>query len=129
MPDAAPIATTILLLVSDPLVRAVAQEILAAEGYMVHAVGTLSGALEEIRRNKPDLLITRTHIESLTGHDAAMYLRSKCNKMKVLIVGGILADDRLRNRELLEGFEVFPPPYPASDLLRKVKEVLSTPRG
>jgi hypothetical protein len=37
-------------------------------------------------------------------------------------------DDRLRNREELQGFEVFPKPYPAAELLQKVKEVLNKPR-
>jgi hypothetical protein len=39
-------------------------------------------------------------------------------------VGGLLDDDRLKNRELLEGFESFPEPFRAADLLQKVKEVL-----
>jgi hypothetical protein len=65
----------------------------------------------------------------LTGHDAAIYLRSKNLKMKVLIVGGLLDDDRLHIRESLQGFEVFPKPYSKAELLDKVKEVLAKPRG
>jgi hypothetical protein len=45
--------------------------------------------------------------------------------MRVLIVGGLLDDDRLRNRELLQGFEVFPKPYTPAELLKKVQDVLS----
>jgi hypothetical protein len=44
--------------------------------------------------------------------------------MRVLIVGGLLDDDRLERRESLEGFAVFPKPYSASQLLEKVREVL-----
>jgi hypothetical protein len=44
--------------------------------------------------------------------------------MRVLIVGGLLDDDRLRNREALEGFAVYPKPYTAAELLAKVKDVL-----
>ncbi len=44
--------------------------------------------------------------------------------MRVLILGGLLDDDRLRYREELEGFEVFPKPYTGAQLIEKVKEVL-----
>jgi hypothetical protein len=65
----------------------------------------------------------------MSGHDAAMYLRTKCAKMKVLLVGGLLDDDRLHYREALQGFEIFPKPYTRAELLEKVKEVLNKPRG
>jgi DNA-binding NtrC family response regulator len=120
--------TTILLLVSDPIIRSVLKEILEREGYMVLATGDLGQAVDRLRECTPDLLITRTYIQSMPGHDAAIYLRSKCPGMKVLIVGGLLDDDRLQNREALQGFEVFPTPYSASVLLQKIREVISKSR-
>lgn len=121
--------TTILLLVSDPVVRSVLQETLEQEGYTVLAAGDLGQAVERLKHCSPDLLITRTYVQSLPGHDAAKYLRMKCLKMRVLIVGGLLDDERLQYREALQGFEVFPRPYAAAELLQKVKDVLSKPRG
>jgi len=56
-------------------------------------------------------------------------LRTKCPKMRVLILGGLIDDERLQYREALQGFEVFPKPYTAAKLLQKVKDVLSKPRG
>jgi hypothetical protein len=58
-----------------------------------------------------------------------MYLLTKCPSMRVLMVGGLLDDKRLKYRAELQGFEVFPKPYTAAELLQKVKEVLSKPRG
>ncbi len=121
--------TTILLLVSDPVVRSVFQETLEHEGYTVLATGDLGQAVERLKYCMPDLLITRTYVQSLPGHDAAKYLRMKCLKMRVLIVGGLLDDERLQYREALQGFEIFPKPYTAAELLQKVKDVLSKPRG
>ena len=121
--------TTILLLVSDPLVRSVLQETLEREGYMVRATGNLGQAVDRLKESVPDLLITRTYVESMPGHEAAMYLLTKCPTMRVLMVGGLLDDERLRYRAELQGFEVFPKPYSAADLLQKVKEVLSKHRG
>ena len=121
--------TTILLLVSDPLIRSVLRETLEHEGYVVRATGDLGQAVDRLKETLPDLLITRTYVESMPGHEAAMYLLTKCPTMRVLMVGGLLDDDRLRYRAELQGFEVFPKPYSAAELLQKVKDVLSKPRG
>ena len=95
MADPSLMKITILLLVSDPLVRSVMQEILQREGYTVHAVGALGDAVDRLKVSGPHLLITRTYVQNLPGHEAAKYLRAKCTSMKVLLVGGLLADDRL----------------------------------
>ena len=120
---------TILLLVSDPVVRTVLEETLERERYTVLPAGDLGQAVDLLKESVPDLLMVRGHIQNLPGHDAAIYLRKKCLSMKVLILGGLLDDERLQNREGLQGFEIFPTPYPAGQLLQKVKDVLSKPRG
>jgi DNA-binding NtrC family response regulator len=120
---------TILLLVSDQLIRAVTQEILEHEGYLVLATGDLGAAVDRLREVAPDLLITRVFVSSLPGHQAAEYLRTKRPEMRVLIMGGMFDDERLVDREALEGFEVFPTPYRASEFVEKVKEILSKPQG
>jgi DNA-binding response OmpR family regulator len=121
--------STILLLVSDPLVRAVLKETLEHAGYTVLATGDLGNAVDRLKEVQPDLLITRNYVEGIPGHDAALYLRSKSPGMKVLMVGGVLADDRIQVRDSLAGFNVFPKPYQPSELLQKVKEVLENPRA
>jgi DNA-binding response OmpR family regulator len=121
--------TTILLLVSDPVVRSVLEETLEREGYTVLATGDLGQAVDRLKECIPDLLIIRTYVQGLPGHDAAMYLRTRCLKMRVLMLGGVLDDERLQSRAALQGFEVFPKPYTAAELLQKVKDVLSKPRG
>lgn len=121
--------TTILLLVADPVVRSVLEETLDQEGYTVLAVGDVGQAVDRLKVCNPDLLITRTYVQTMSGHDAAKYLRTKCPKMRVLLVGGLLDDDRLHYREALQGFEIFPKPYAPAELLQKVRHVLSKPRG
>ena len=121
--------TTILLLVSDPLVRSVLEETLERAGYMVRATGDLGQAVDRLNESVPDLLITRTYVQSMPGHEAAMYLLTKCPTMRVLMVGGLLDDKRLKYRAEMQGFDVFPKPYSAAELLQKVKEVLGKPRG
>lgn len=127
--DHALITTTILLLVSDPLVRCVFEETLEEEGYMVYATGDLGQAVDRLKGCTPDLLITRTYVQSMPGHEAAMYLLTKCPTMRVLMLGGLLDDDRLRNREALQGFDIYPKLYTTAEMLREVKYVLNKPRG
>jgi CheY-like chemotaxis protein len=117
--------TTILLLVSDPIARSVLKETLERAGYTVLAASNLGDAVDRLKGCAPHLLITRNHIDGLPGHDAAMYLRERCHKMGVLILGGMLDDERLRHREALQGFEVFPKPYSVAELLQEVRDVLS----
>jgi len=116
-------------LVSDPVVRAILKETLEREGYTVLASGDLGQAVDRLQECTPDLLITRTYVESLPGHEAAMYLRTKCLGMRVLMLGGLLDDERLQYRAAQQGFEVFPKPYSAATLLQEVRHVLSKPRG
>jgi hypothetical protein len=49
--------------------------------------------------------------------------------MKVLMLGGLLDDERLAYRAEQQGFEVFPKPYTAAVLLQEVRKVLNKPRG
>jgi DNA-binding NtrC family response regulator len=119
------INTTLLLLISEPVVRLVLQEILERQGYAVRATGDIGGAVDRLKECIPDLLIIGNYIESIPGHDAAKYLRTKCTGIRVLMVGGLVDDDRLQHRAELHRFEVFPKPYSAAQFLEKVKEVLS----
>lgn len=98
------------------------------EGYVVLPTSDLGTAVNFLTKCAPDLLIVRSYVESMPGHQAAVYLRERCMQMRVLILGGLLDDDRLEYREALAGFEVFPKPYSAGQLLEKVKDVLNTPR-
>ncbi|MGA2119959.1 MAG: response regulator [Bryobacteraceae bacterium] len=115
---------TILLLVSDPVIRTVIHEVLESAGYTVRATGDIGGAVDRLKESTPDLFMVRHYTQNMSGHEASRYLRKLCPGIPVLIVGGILDDDRLENRELLQGFEIFPKPFKAAELLDKVKEVL-----
>jgi CheY-like chemotaxis protein len=116
--------STILLLASDPVIRRVICNLLESEGYCVLPASGVGSAVDRLKELTPDLLMVRHHTESLSGHEAAMYLRRVCPGIPVLIVGGILDDVGLENREGLQGFEIFPKPFKAAELLDKVKEVL-----
>jgi CheY-like chemotaxis protein len=125
MPHKLPMESTILLLISEPVVRLVMREVLERAGYVVMATGDLGVAVDRMNECKPDLLMISPYVETISGHEAAKYLHSRCPSMQVLIVAGLLADDRLQYRAELEKMAIFPEPFTAAELLAKVKEVLS----
>jgi hypothetical protein len=68
------------------------------------------------------------YVETITGHQAAKYLQSRSPSMRLLMVAGLLDDDRLQYRAELEKVEVFPEPFTGDQLLNKVREVLGEPK-
>jgi two-component system OmpR family response regulator len=123
-----PMQTTILLLISEPLVRVVIEEFLERAGYLVMATGDLGAAVNRIGEATPDLLILSPYVESITGHQAAKYLQSRCPSMRILMVAGMLSDDRLQYRAELDKVEIFPKPFTGPDLLQKVEDLLNEPK-
>jgi CheY-like chemotaxis protein len=123
-----PMETTILLLISEPLVRLVIQELLEKAGYIVMGTGDLGTAVERMDEATPDLLIISPYVETITGHQAGKYLRTRNPGMRILVVAGLLADDRLQDRAELEKVAIFPQPFTGEQLLGKVRSILSEPK-
>jgi len=120
-------SATILLLISDPLMKDVLRDALSSAGYQVLTAVELGGAVDRLREVRPDLLITRPYINSMSGQTAADYLRTKRPGLRVLIVSGFLEDDRVRDRNAIEDFHIFPKPFSRDELLNCIKEILGEP--
>ena len=119
----------ILLLGSDPDVLAVLREMLEGANYVVLPASNLASAVEQLKDVTPDLLIVRPYLESISGHEAAVYLRTKCNGLRVLMTGGLPDDERILYRESLHAIEVFPKPFTTAEFLEKVAAVLAPARS
>ena len=128
MKNLTPADATILLLDSDPLMRAALRDALESAGYLVVAASDLGTAVDRLHEIRPDLLIMRPYINSMPGHMAADYLRTKRHGLTVLIIGGFMDDDRVRDQNAISMYHIFPKPFDRSELLVSVKEVLSTIR-
>jgi DNA-binding response OmpR family regulator len=125
MPGTSPFANaSILLLDSDPLTRSILHETLERAGYLVLAVGGVGAAVDRLKRMRPDLLIVRPYINSMSGYMAARYLRTWCQGLPVLIVDGFLDYDRVDAENELEDLHIFPKPFVRDELLGKVRDVL-----
>jgi len=125
MSDFSPSNTTILLLVSDPVMRDVLRDALNDAGYLVVVAGELGAAVDRLREMRPDLLITRPYINSMTGQIAADYLRTKRPGLPIMIVSGYMEDDRIRDQFAIEDFHVFPRNFSRHDFLKEVHNILS----
>ena len=77
MATPSPFEATILLLISDPLMKDVIRDALDSAGYQVVTAVDLGAAADRLREVRPDLLITRPYINSMPGQTAADYLRTK----------------------------------------------------
>ena len=126
MVDRSTLTNTILLLSSEPVVRLVFRETLEGAGYSVQATGDLGKAVDFLQEYTPDLLMIHPYVADIPGLEAAKYLQGKCPTMRVLMVAGLIDDDRLEIRVELQGFKIFPPPFTAAQLLAEVRQVLST---
>jgi DNA-binding response OmpR family regulator len=124
MADLSTNGTTILLLVSDALMREVLRDALNSAGYLVVVAAEIGAAVDRLRETRPALLITRPYINSMPGQMAADYLRTKQPGLPILIVSGFMEDDRVRDRNAIDDFHIFPRPFSRDELLKKVNEVL-----
>jgi CheY-like chemotaxis protein len=129
MAEAFPANASILLLVSDPLMRTIMHETLERAGCLVVSAGDVGAAVDRLKELRPDLLIVRPYIDSMTGHMAAHYLRTRFPGLPVLIVAGFMDDERIRDQNALEDFFTFPKPFGRDELLDKVREVLRILHG
>jgi DNA-binding response OmpR family regulator len=121
--------TTILLLCSDSNLRMVMQEVLENKGYVVLPASDLSRAVDWLSRCKPDLLLVRPYLSGISGYEAALYLRTKCHGIRIMMVSGYLDDDRLQYQWSLQGIEVFPKPFSGAEFLETVAGVLAEERA
>jgi DNA-binding response OmpR family regulator len=118
--------TLIMLLISDPDMRTVIEDHLTSHGYLVQATSDIGVAVDRLKEGAPDLLIIRPYINSMPGHDAVKFLRSKSPGLRVLMVGGLIDDSRLSYRDLIQKVHIFPKPFSPDQLLQAVQEALNT---
>jgi DNA-binding NtrC family response regulator len=118
-------STIILILESDAVLRSVLRDVLEATGYVIREAKDLGAAVLKAREAAPDLLVTGPYVDSISGYDAASFLRKDSPEMDILVVAGFPADDRIENRLLNHGFTSFPAPYTPALLLESVRKMLS----
>jgi len=116
----------IVVLDAEPVVRSVVTVILERDGHAVEPVGTVDAAVDIVRSAPPDLLITNVYLPGITGRDAVQLLKSIHPELRVLIVSGLPDEDVIQEWGGRRGFDMFPKPFTARELLDKVKWMLTS---
>jgi DNA-binding NtrC family response regulator len=117
--------TAILLLISDPDMRTVIRDSLKSQGYLVLTTAEIGNAIDRLKEGQPDLLIIRPYINSMPGHEAVKFLRTKSPGLRVLMVGGLIDDTRISYTDVIQNIHVFPKPFTHAQLHSAVEEALN----
>jgi two-component system cell cycle sensor histidine kinase/response regulator CckA len=126
---------TILLVDDEPDLRETARDILADEGYRVLEAGDAEEALRLARESREpiDLLLTDVVMPGKHGHELAAELKAARPELKVLYMSGFALvqaqHEMLETKAGLEpGSPLLPKPFSPDALVKKVSEVLATPK-
>jgi CheY-like chemotaxis protein len=119
---------TILLVEDDEDVRAVVGEILRSHGYTVLEThdGDQALQLSAVHEGVIHLVVTDLVMPHMGGRELIDRMMPRRPDVRVLFVSGY-ADDTITDYDAL-GAGFLEKPFAAPDLVRKVREVLDTPR-
>src|SRR5437763_213569 len=115
------VVARIVVLDPEPVVRSVIAGILERGGYAVEPVETVQRAVEVVKVAPPDLLITNVYLSGMSGRDAMRLLKNVCPQLTFLMVSGLPDEDVIREWAGHAGFDTFPKPFTAEELLKKVE--------
>jgi DNA-binding response OmpR family regulator len=114
----------IVVLDAEPVVRGVVADILSRGGYAVEPTDTLQAALKIVQITPPDLVLTNVYLPGVTGIEAMRLIKDACPQLPVLMMSGLPDDDVIRQWAGQDGFDTFPKPFKAEELLAKVRAML-----
>jgi predicted ATPase/signal transduction histidine kinase/ActR/RegA family two-component response regulator len=120
---------TILLVEDNEAVRALAREILGANGYTVLAAadGPSALALSASRDGPIDLLLTDLVMPRMSGRELAERLRKERLEMRVLYMSGHTDDAIVRHGVVAASASFLQKPFSPTSLLSRARQVLDRP--
>jgi CheY-like chemotaxis protein len=127
-----PVGTeTVLLVEDDEAVRALATRILREAGYDTLVADTCTEALSlcAARGNRIDMLLTDMVMPQVSGPQLAQHLLHRQPELRVLYMSGYSRPAIEENGELEPGAHFIAKPFSASELRRRVRDVLDDDEG
>jgi DNA-binding NtrC family response regulator len=87
----------ILTIDDEPEIREVLREFLTSAGFRVSGAGTVEEALDVIRRDPPQLIITDLQLEETDGFNVIDQIKALVPKTPVILLTGVLFDPAVIN--------------------------------
>ena len=116
---------TVLVFCLDSDVLSALRGALEDAGYLVLPATSLDSAVNWLADTKPDLLIVSSYLDAISGDEAALLLRRKCDGLRVLMLAGVPEDERVIDRESLSEIKIFPKPFAIAEFLENVAAMLA----
>ncbi len=117
----------ILVVDDDPAICRTVERVLARDSHVVEAYSDAREALDAIRRERPDLVITDVYMPEMDGIEFLLSLREAEPDLPVIVTSGggsASADHLLTDAGYLGATATLPKPFEVDQLLELVRSVL-----
>jgi CheY-like chemotaxis protein len=121
----APAPKRILVVDDEAGIRSLMRKILLREGYAVTDAGDAAEAMQYVRQESFDLLLTDVVMPGVNGRELAEQVLAVRPDMRVLYVSGFTGETAVESGNFPPGSLLLQKPFTLGTLLRKVKEILA----
>lgn len=116
---------SILVVDDEPSLLALAKDVLSQQGYHVLCGASADDALNILRNNVIDLVISDVIMPGMNGYELAGKIQVEFPDIKVLIVSGFDEASHVEDVDQVLKSQVLAKPYSSRDLLERVRQLLN----
>ncbi len=118
---------SVLVVDDEPGMREMVKQLLLNEGYRVLEASNGKHAMEFLKNETPELVITDIIMEEMDGVEIIMEIRENYPDVKIIAMSGgskISSEDYLESAADLGADRIFNKPFALSDMLNAIKELI-----
>jgi len=118
---------SVLVVDDEPGMREMVKQLLLNEGYHVLEASNGKHAMEFLKNESPELVITDIIMEEMDGVEIILEIRENYPDIKIIAMSGgskISSEDYLESASDLGADRIFNKPFALSDMLNAVKELI-----
>jgi len=115
---------TILVVDDEPALLDLTTEILCSQGYKVHCAQSGKEALEILKNQSIDLLLSDVIMPNMNGYELIAIVEKKYPRLKILLASGFseISDEFMINNSIQQN--LLQKPYNSQTLLKKIRSLL-----
>ena len=121
------IMKSVLIVDDEPGMREMVKQLLLNEGYHVLEASNGKHAMEFLKNESPELVITDIIMEEMDGVEIILEIRENYPDIKIIAMSGgskISSEDYLESTSDLGADRIFNKPFALSDMLNAIKELI-----